>query len=232
MSETLKLQCRVAKVDQIYCGSIEKLISDVAVKERAEVNTANQQCVTYLAPLLMNGANDSDARVTERLRQSTGALGPKSASDAVACLQCAPLLEELAGWSHWDLVFKPQHGELPGFIEREGPKNGLNALEVSPGTLLRVDPDPSQQKFLEALEANDPINTAGQLVSLVIQQGSVHEVSMQLLGKQVQTSLEKLMCHSDECSADRTALAMQFIYRCLTRIPHKISCFLSKEVCL
>ena len=238
MSETLKLQCGVTTVDQIHCGSIEKLISDVAVREKAEVNTANKYCVTYLAPLLMNGANDGHMKVTERSCQSIGALGPKSATDAVACLKCAPLLEDLAGWSHWDLVFKPQHGELGDFIARVGPKNGLHALEISPGTLLRIDPDASHQKFLQALEANDPITTAGQLISIVIQQGSVHEVSMQLLGNHVQTSLDKLMCdssRSDECSDDhsddRTVTAIQFIYRCLIRIPHNISYILAKEVC-
>lgn len=233
MTETLKLQCGVATFDHIYCGSVEKLINDVAMHKKKE-GIAHQRCVTHLTPLLVNGANDSYL-YKQWSCPSVGVLGHKTSKDAVTCLKRAPLLEDLARWSHWDLVFKPQHGELAKFIEREGPQNGLHALEISPGTLLRVDPEASHQKFLDAVEAMDPINTAGELVSIVVQQGSVHELSVQLLGNHIQTALERLVsasAGSTEGILDGTQLAAQFIYQCLIRIPHKISHFLSKEVCV
>lgn len=233
MTETLKLQCGVAAIDQIYCGSIEKLINDVAMHKKKE-GMAHQRCVMHLTPLLVNGANDSYS-YKQWSCPSVGVLGHKTCHDAITCLKRAPLLEDLAYWSHWGLVFKPQHGELANFIEREGPQNGLHALEIAPGTLLRVDPEASHQKFLEAVEAMDPVNTAGELVSIVVQQGSVHELSVQLLGNHIQTALERLVSDSagsTERTLDGTQLAAQFIYRCLIRIPHKISHFLSKEVCV
>ena len=232
MSETLKLQCGVPAVDKLNCGSIEKLIADVAVQERAEVTESACRGVTYVAPLLMNGGSISDSHKLWS-GPNLGVLGHRSVSDAVACLKCAPLLEDLSQWSHWDLVFKPEHGELADFIERERPQHGLHALEITPGILLRVDPDASHQKFLQAVEAYDPINTAGQLVSIVVQQGSVHEMSSQLLGNHVQTALDKLVSGPAQPSCggdDHTQLAMQFIYHCLIRIPHQISHFISKEV--
>ena len=232
VSETLKLQCGVSTVDQIHCGSIEKLISDVNVKERAGASTAAQNYVTHLAPLLVNGTRETDS-YKQWSSPSLGVLGHKTREDASSCLRCAPLLEDLGLWSHWDLVFKPQHGDLSQFIEREGEKSGVYALEIKPGVLLRVDQEASHQKFLQAVEANDPINTAGQLVSLVVQQGSVHEVSLQLLGSHVETALEKLVTDSSQSTdggVDGALLATQFIYQCLVRIPHKICHFLSKEV--
>lgn len=219
-------------MDQIHCGSIEKLISDVTVQEKKGAGMATQRHVTHLAPLLVNGANNGDA-YKQWSCPSVGVLGHKTCEDAISCLQRVPLLEDLSRWSHWDLVFKPQHGQLAEFIEKEGPHSGLHALELTPGTLLRVDPKASHQKFLQALEANDPVNTAGQLVSIVVQQGSIHEVSMQLLGNHVQTILEKLVSdsvQSREGSVDGTLLATQFIFHCLIQIPHKICHFLSKEV--
>ena len=226
------LQCGVKAVDQFHHGRIEKLINDVAEQERAKGSEITQSPVTYLAPLLVNGANDSEA-YKQWSCSPLGVLGHKSKAAALDCLLCAPLLEDLAQWSHWDLVFRPQHGDLAGFIAKEGPQHGLHALELTPGTLLRIDPQASHQKFLQAVEAIDPVNTSGQLVSIVVQQGSVHEVSMQLLGNHVQTALDRLVSTStqgSEDATDRTLQATQFIYCCLIRIPHKISHFLSKEV--
>lgn len=230
--ETLKLQCGVTAVDQIHCGNIEKLISDVTVQEKVEGSKTTQPSVTYLAPLLVNGASESNL-YEQWSCPPLGVLGHKSKADAVDCLSQAPLLEDLAQWSHWDLVFRPQHGDLARFIAREGTLNALHALEIAPGTLLRIDPQASHQKFLQAVETLDPINTSGQLVSIVIQQGSVHELSMKLLGNHIQTALDRLVLVSVQSSAastNATLLATQFIYGCLVRIPYKISHYLSKEV--
>ena len=227
--ETLKLQCRVTTMDGIGCGSTEKIISDV--NARTEANPAAGSCVTYLAPLLMNGTSSNSHK--QWSSQTLGALGNKSKEDALSCLCQAALLEDLSSWSHWDLIFKPQHGDLAQFIEREGPHAELHVLEVSPGVLLRVDHLASHQKFLEAVEARDPASTSGQLVSIAVQQGSVHEVSMQLLGSHVQTVLDRMVtesAQSNEAGCEQTLSATEFVYHCLVRIPLKICQFLAKEV--
>ena len=231
VSETLKLQCRVTTIDQISCGSVEKIISDT--NERVDPNSQTQSCVSYLSPLLVNGASDGSRR--QWSSQSFGALGDKTREEALSCLCRAPLLDDLASWSHWDQLFNPQHGELAGFVEKEGSEVGLHVLEVAPSVLLRVDPLASHQKFLEALEARDSVGTSGQLVSVVVQQGSVHEVSMQLLGSHVQTALDRMVYDSTqpshETGADQHSVsATEFVYQCLLCIPLQLCQYLAKEV--
>lgn len=50
--------------------------------------------------------------------QSVGQLGEMSKVQALASLLSCPLLEDLGEWSQWELVFKPLHGSLKDFIER------------------------------------------------------------------------------------------------------------------
>ena len=214
-------------MEQICCGSVDKIVSDV--NEIPKLNSASQSCITYLSPLLLNGAT-SDSHM-QSSSQTLGALGNKSREDALSCLCRAPLLENLAIWSHWDQVFKPQHGDLAKFIQRDGPGVGLHVLELFSGILLKVDPQATHQRFLEAVEARDPVGTSGQLVSIVVQQGSVHELSLQLLGSHIQTTLERMVCDSAHAADDHTMLpAQQFIYQCLIRIPLHLCQFLAKEV--
>ena len=44
--------------------------------------------------------------------------GSQRVDSALLCLQSAPLLEDLAEWSHWTMVFEPEHGDLKAFLER------------------------------------------------------------------------------------------------------------------
>lgn len=50
--------------------------------------------------------------------ETVGLLGDVSREQAVASLLSAPLLEDLAEWSDWELVFQPNHGPLKYFIDR------------------------------------------------------------------------------------------------------------------
>lgn len=236
VTEALKFQCSVTSVDQLCCGTVEKVVSDV--NERGETisgGTYGACATTYLSPLLLNGEPSQTNSVKQWSSQNIGALGNKTKEEALSCLTSAPLLEDLSKWTHWDLVFKPQHGELDQFIEREGRHSGLHVLELSSGALLRIDPGGSHQKFLEALEAQDPVATSGQLVSIVTVQGSIHEVSRELLGSHVQTALNRMAVHSSESAgetSDHTLSACRFVYLCLVRIPLKICQFLANEVCI
>ena len=55
-----------------------------------------------------------------RGNRKVGMLGSQSREKALACLQSCPLLADLAEWSHWDLVFRPEHGDLKEFVQRFG----------------------------------------------------------------------------------------------------------------
>ena len=56
-------------------------------------------------------------RSCDQKKQQVGLLGTQSLERALGCLNSAPLLEDLAEWTHWDVVFEPEHGDLKSFIE-------------------------------------------------------------------------------------------------------------------
>lgn len=73
------------------------------------LNAPNQLCFAFCgSPAVL--ASD----------RSTGPLGHKTKDQALACLQSCPLLEDMASWSHWDLVFKPELKELKDFVQKYG----------------------------------------------------------------------------------------------------------------
>lgn len=49
--------------------------------------------------------------------ETVGLLGDVSREQAMASLRSAPLLEDLAEWSQWELVYQPNHGPLKHFID-------------------------------------------------------------------------------------------------------------------
>lgn len=50
--------------------------------------------------------------------EAVGVLGEMSKAQALASLLSCPLLEDLSEWSQWELIFKPRHGSIKDFIER------------------------------------------------------------------------------------------------------------------
>lgn len=49
-----------------------------------------------------------------------GILGHQSKEAAKICLHNCPLLENLADWSQWSLVFEPELGKLKDFVQKYG----------------------------------------------------------------------------------------------------------------
>ena len=153
-------------------------------------------------------------------------LGPKSPNDALLCLKQAPLLEDLASWSHWDLVFAPYLGDIAVFLNSHC-KGSVYALELSPGRLVRIESSSSVADFVEAVKDADAVRTAGHLVTMVVRSGNVHDIPKQLLAKHVQTKLEELMAASTNNDPN---VAACFMLSCLVRIPLHICQFLASEV--
>ena len=55
-----------------------------------------------------------------------GMLGHQTKESAKICLHNCPLLEDLAEWSQWNLVFEPEHGKLKDFIQKYGGVTTMN----------------------------------------------------------------------------------------------------------
>lgn len=60
--------------------------------------------------------------------EAVGCLGEVSKAQAVASLLSCPLLEDLSEWSQWELIFKPLHGSLKDFIERNAGRSKPRAM--------------------------------------------------------------------------------------------------------
>uniref|UniRef100_A0A3Q2WHL7 Wu:fj29h11 n=1 Tax=Haplochromis burtoni TaxID=8153 RepID=A0A3Q2WHL7_HAPBU len=144
---------------------------------------------------------------------SVGRLGEMSKDQALASLLSCPLLEDLSEWSQWELIFKPLHGSLKEFIEKNAGNTGLAALEVTPGVLFRVTTDTGDKHFSSATTALDPVGTAGHLVSMVVADGIVN-APIALLSNHMQSSLAAAV--EDVSCYDKVA---KFLLECLTRIP-------------
>jgi hypothetical protein len=219
-------QFGVDSFEDLSCGSVHKIISESQDSQIA----AQTPSISYLYPLLLNGGTN-----IQDPKQGVGVLGHQSIEDALGCLQRAPLLEDLKQWSHWELVYQPQHGPLDTFLERvleSRPSTAVHALEVVPGHLIRIDPNSSVSDFIDALSSNcpDPVNTAGHLVSLIVKRGSIRDISPQLLASHVTTCLEKMVTSDVYGEQEASDEAAQFVYRVLVRIPFKICQMLASEV--
>ena len=211
----------MTSVETLQCGTVEKLLTDA----QQQCQSSDVPAVSFMTPLLLKGEDG------EHVLTQAGLLGPQTPSDALQCLKQAPLLEDLASWSHWELVFAPYLGELAGFLSTHA-KGSVYALELFSGRLLRIEPDSSVPDFTRAVKATNPVDTAGHLVSMVAKAGSVHEVPTQLLANHVKTKLEELATSTSsggEQPEDYDA-AVHFVFSCLTRIPLQMCRILAPEV--
>ena len=212
-------QFNISSVQELGCGSVEKLLSDASQAPQALLSPT----IFFELPLLINQSGQDHPEFRE------GVLGPQTSQDALKCLQQAPLLEDLACWSHWDFVFAPSLGSLTDFLLSLPGGQNLHALEVAPTVLLKVSPSSTTQDFMRAVRALNAIDTAGHLVSMAVNAGSVHQIPTQLLAKQVQSKLEEMAAmggDKQECG-DTPA---HFVFCCIVRIPVSICAVLGKEV--
>uniref|UniRef100_A0A3Q2QWH8 Wu:fj29h11 n=1 Tax=Fundulus heteroclitus TaxID=8078 RepID=A0A3Q2QWH8_FUNHE len=162
--------------------------------------------------------------------ESVGRLGDMSKDQALASLLSCPLLEDLNNWSQWELIFKPLHGPLKDFIERNAANTGLAVLEVSPGLLLRITTDTGDKHFTSAAAALDPVATAGHLVSMVAADG-IDNAPLALLANHMENSLAAAVAEEEEDVTCYSRVAT-FLLRCLTRIPTRTCQALLQQVFL
>jgi len=66
-------------------------------------------------------------------------LGHTTREKALACLQNCPLLVDMAEWSHWEMVFKPQLKDLKDFIQKHGFVYQCSVVGENLGLFCRFD---------------------------------------------------------------------------------------------
>ncbi|XP_054612764.1 uncharacterized protein wu:fj29h11 isoform X2 [Dunckerocampus dactyliophorus] len=167
--------------------------------------------------------------------EDVGLLGEMSKVQALASLQSCPLLEDLSEWSQWDLIFKPFHGSMKAFIERNAGNTGLAALEVAPCLLLRITTDTGDKHFANAAMTLDPVGTAGHLVSIVVADG-ITNAPTALLANHIQSSLAAAVAKEDLSRAEEDLscynTVANFLLDSLARIPTRICQALLRQVFL
>ncbi|RXN00805.1 hypothetical protein EOD39_8678 [Acipenser ruthenus] len=245
IESALRSHYKVKDSRELGYGSLATLVNIVQRQNKLhDDNPSNQtSLVHYETALLIKDSRHSLAATND----AVGLLGDVSRDTALACLLNTPLLEDLADWSQWELVFEPQHGDLKDFIERNFGRKvtrlgdestavlaDLVALEVKPGVLLRVTTHTSAELFAEAAMALDPVGTAGHLVSLVIADG-IANAPLALLANLMETSLaaaggqEEFSPIKEEASLNISA---KFILDCLIKIPTRLCKSLLQQVFL
>ena len=231
ISTAITTQLSVATFQELGYGSIQKLISN---SQKFPSSTGgNHHTIAYLSPLLLNSKKAEDKSSHALTSDCVGILGHQSRNNAFDCLAAAPLLEDLGEWSHWELVFQPQFGSLSNFLN--SPDNQrIFALEVGPGRLLKINPKSSIQDFIRAVDVLNPIATAGSLVSLIVQRGNMNDIAPQLLSNHITAALEKAKAGWDKEGSEKSTTAeeevLDFIFKCLLRIPLKICRLIGTEV--
>ncbi|CAL1544092.1 unnamed protein product [Lymnaea stagnalis] len=189
---------------------------------------------------------------TTRSHGQVGIHGSLTKETAMACLTACPLLEDLAEWSHWSLVFQPQHGRLRDFIEKYGglktitleggrktATSDFKALEVEPGKFLKICSSSTNEHFRRALEAGDPSASAGHLVSIIVANKGLESTPLALLSNHVKSKLISLHALSSAHSTpggpplvDTLDLAVQFVTDFLLRLPLRICAAIANQVLL
>ncbi|XP_057682155.1 uncharacterized protein wu:fj29h11 [Corythoichthys intestinalis] len=219
----------VQDIRDLGYGSLQTLAKLVQCQKKLAGGGPNQ--VFYESTLFAK----HDTSCAKSGCEEVGPLGEMSLVQALASLQSCPLLENLREWSQWDLVFKPFHGSLKDFIERNAANTGLAALEVAPGLLLKITTNTGDKYFSNAAMTLDPVGTAGHLVSIVVADG-IANAPTALLANHIQTSLAAAVAKEDLSRSDKDiscySTAAIFLLDCLARIPNRICQALLKQVFL
>ncbi|MGH0153085.1 UNVERIFIED_CONTAM: hypothetical protein FKN15_023719 [Acipenser sinensis] len=244
IESALRSHYKVKDSRELGYGSLATLVNIVQRQNKLHDGSPSNQTslVCYEAALLIKDSRHGLSAAND----AVGLLGDVSRDTALACLLNTPLLEDLADWSQWELVFEPQYGDLKDFIERNFGRKvtrlgdesmavlaDLLALEVKPGVLLRVTTHTSAELFAEAAMALDPVGTAGHLVSLVVADG-IANAPLALLANHMETSLaaaggqEEFSAIKEEAAS--LNISAKFILDCLVRIPTRLCKSLLQQV--
>ncbi|KAK7114721.1 uncharacterized protein [Littorina saxatilis] len=186
-----------------------------------------------------------------RGKREVGILGPQTREAALACLQSCPLLEDLERWSHWSLVFEPQHGSLKDFLQKYGGVHTMHvdggqktittdivALETEPGCLLRLVSTTSPSQFESAASQGDARAACGHLASLVMGNRGIEHTPMALLANHTRSAL--FMLHTSSSGvpggpgqpATGGDPAIQFVLNSLLLLPLRLCVAVANQVFL
>ncbi|KAM6897522.1 uncharacterized protein FYW49_018807 [Xenentodon cancila] len=229
IESALRSHYRLRDSRDLGFGALHMLVG--LVQRQRELSGGGISPVFYESALLAKFSQTS----VESGSESVGRLGEVSKAQALDCLLSCPLLEDLSDWSLWELIFKPVHGSLKDFIEKNAASTDLAALEVTPGLLLRITTDTGEKLFSSSVADLDPIGAAGHLVSMVVADG-IDNAPTALLANHMERSLAAAVVEEDLPQAEEDTACYRrvakFLLDCLTRIPTRTCQALLQQVFL
>ncbi|XP_070575816.1 uncharacterized protein [Ptychodera flava] len=254
IESSLSSHYKLSTVRELGHGSLLQLINTVKKQQR---NTSDLSTSTLYSKVIYETAFCTSNRITEIIasgeQRTVGILGSQQRGKAMACLMNAPLLEDLAAWSHWSLVFEPEHGDIKQFIERNSgtmisdSMTGVQfpfdvcVLEPKPGVLLKLTTTTSPAMFAEHAGKGDARPTAGHLVSIVIQYGGFKNSPLALLANMMESAFAKLCVggsapgapqpyYEDDYELNNYSTVLDFVMTLLMYIPTQICVAIANQV--
>ncbi|KAH3734109.1 hypothetical protein DPMN_040549, partial [Dreissena polymorpha] len=189
------------------------------------------------------------AGLSMTVSSKVGILGHQTRDAAKICLHTCPLLEDMAAWSQWGLVFEPELGKLKDFVQKYGGVSTKTveggqlatldflALETDPGHLLKIVSTTSPDHFTRALGLLDPVATSGHLVSMAVAYKGVSNMPLALLTGHMKTVLLQVYANEGtgrDSSGDSypANAAARFVLQCLLKCPLKMAVALANQLFL
>ncbi|KAI3791105.1 hypothetical protein L2E82_04710 [Cichorium intybus] len=178
-----------------------------------------------LTAMSKNGHNPSSNSVLFSSTLST--FGPdKDLSDTyvdtketIEVLLRAPMLLDLAAWSHWDIKFAPSLGPLVGWLLSDVTTKELLCLVTKDGKVLRIDHSATVDSFFEAFLHGSSFETSLKLLSLIGLYGGEQNLPLSLLRNHAKIAFEVILDKNDLKKAAR------FLLDCLGYLPKEFQSF-------
>ncbi|XP_069113795.1 uncharacterized protein [Argopecten irradians] len=232
-------QFHVREPKQLGYGNLGRLRTE---SDRPGKHQSKEHTVLYESAL---GCTHSTAT-----RGQVGILGHQARETALACLHNCPLLEDLAIWSQWTLVFEPEHGKLKDFLQKYGGSHisaiegkrlmttNILALETKPGKFLKLTSQTSPDIFEQFLIDRDVTGVCGHLLSLVVSNRGLDNTPLALLTNHLKTALFTMQgsesSHSLPGAPPMSSpnAAVKFVLACLVKLPIRSCVSLADKVFL
>ncbi|XP_053389616.1 uncharacterized protein LOC128552593 [Mercenaria mercenaria] len=239
VEEALCAHYSVKNVRDLGYGNTMRLLS-YAEKHGKHMQ---EQCSIFYESALAQSV-----RFSQNSTSKVGILGHQTRDAAKICLHNCPLLENMADWSQWSLVFEPELGKLKDFVQKYGGVTTKTyeggkivtldflALERKPGELVKIVSSTAVENVAMALKNRDVQCTAGHLVSMVVAYKGIDNMPLALIARHMKTAL--IQIHAEEPRLEMTAglpsqnTAALFTLQCILRIPTKICVLLANQIFL
>ena len=197
----------------------------VITNDRTDILDHNN--ITFIHAMNCGYDSSSSSNETSDGDEASAALGCFTKEQAISCLRSAPLLENLAKWSCWDIVFAPEFGDLKKFLMK---CEDVCAIETPSNELLKINLDSTPVDLERAIIMGAPQKAAGHLLSIITANDGLDKSPVIHIANVVKMSLEQMVV---EAARQNSSMTMErFILECMLYIPIQFCSSIVHKVCV